>query len=128
MLKECSSGKTAFAMSQRAQTPPGECPSAFLLHSSECLDAFLFCMFTNKYQLDLEKFVFFKYADDMALVALLRRGRGRGAQLERKHTEHVPSLQKCCRASERSRQHRHLSFMKRSLCSPSKLRDGLSGE
>lgn len=43
-----------------------------------------------KLELDLEKFRLFKYADDMALVALLKKGDTDGEEVYR---EHVSSLQ-----------------------------------
>jgi len=38
------------------------------------LSPLLFSIYTNEFQLDQENFRLFKYADDMALVALLKRG------------------------------------------------------
>ena len=57
------------------------------------LSRLLFSIYTNKFQLDLEKFHLLKYADDMALVALLKKGDIVGEEIYRAH---VLSLQKWC--------------------------------
>lgn len=57
------------------------------------LSPLLFSIYTNEFQLDLENFRLFKYADDMALVALLKRGDIVGEEVYRAH---VSSLQKWC--------------------------------
>ena len=49
------------------------------------LSPLLFSIYTNEFQLDLEKFRLFKYVDDMALVALLKMGDIVGEEVYRAH-------------------------------------------
>ena len=60
------------------------------------LSPLLFSLYTNEFQLDQEKFSLFKYADDMALVALLKKGDTVG---EDAYRGHVSSLHDWCDAS-----------------------------
>ena len=60
------------------------------------LSPLLFSLYTNEFQLDQEKFSLFKYADDMALVALLKKGDIVG---EEAYRGHVSSLQSWCDVS-----------------------------
>ena len=46
------------------------------------LSPLLFSLYTNEFQLDQEKFSLFKYADDMALVALLKKGDSWGGNIQ----------------------------------------------
>ncbi len=56
----------------------------------------LFSMYINKMQICESNFSLFKYADDMAMVGLMVRGRG---ELERAYFEHIDRLVAWCEES-----------------------------
>ena len=60
------------------------------------LSPLLFSLYTNEFQLDQEMFQLYKYADDMALVALLKKGDAAG---EETYRAYVSSLQTWCEKS-----------------------------